>query len=134
MKARAIDPALRATLATMDLARVRRALAHLEGWWSELAKGLDTDLTRGDLTALTRRADALRDSRFFHVVCDEGALARFALECRVVAEVLPEAAEEARVLRAAVEALEARVQEALGALRRTRADLRWAALLKSPGA
>jgi hypothetical protein len=63
------------------------------------------------------------------VTRDEGALLRFALECRVVGEVFPEAAERAAALRARLDRLEGDSSRVLNALRRGRADAGWAELL-----
>jgi hypothetical protein len=74
---------VRGALAARDVDHVARPVAYLERWWKALAD----DLPANQRSALER----LERSRFFRLTHDEGALARFALEARLVALVLDEA-------------------------------------------
>ncbi|MBX3226445.1 MAG: AAA family ATPase [Labilithrix sp.] len=111
----ALPETLRQEVVTLDLARIDRAVAFVETWWSQLS-------ARSDLAALEA-------SKFFVVTREEGALLRFTLEARVIADVFPEAAERVGPMRARIEALEAASSKALVDLRRVRADAAWGEIL-----
>jgi MoxR-like ATPase len=117
-----IPEAIRADVAASDLERIARPVTLLEGWWQSLLAGAEPDAD-----AELRR---LSESRFFHVVRDEGALVRFALEARLLAELLP--GTEVQPLRARIELLDEtslrRVRELLG----RRNDAQWSAILSRP--
>ncbi len=101
-------PELRDALVTEDLARIDRALTQLERW-------------RAALTS----QDAQAIDELLAVVHDEAALIRFALEARLVAEVLPSWADRAeqRITRAT--ALQRALTELCASARRSELDERW---------
>lgn len=125
----AVPPELRADVFGLDVGRIDRALTLLEAWWASLSLGADDAIARGDVATIGRLLEQLSESRFFHVTRDEGALLRFALEGRVVAELFPEAAAQVVELRRRIDALESESSRVLNALRRGRADAGWSELL-----
>ncbi len=125
----ALPGELRAEVVDLDLGRIERALTLLEAWWASLAKDAEGAASSSDVARVGGALARLGESRFFHVTRDEGALLRFALETRVVRDVLPEAAERAAKARARLDALEAESSRVLNALRRGRADAGWTELL-----
>lgn len=120
---------LRASIARADIARVRRAVELLDAWWGHASSGAERLAERGDAAALDAWSARLQEGRFLHVAWEERALARFAIECRVLAEAFPESAAEARALRESVEGIDRRVADTVRRVREARADLRWAELL-----
>jgi len=114
-------------LADLDLARLDRAVTLLESWWNALAPPdeplPDTPDAVGELIR-----EYVRE-RFFHVTIDEAALARFAIEARVAAEVFPSAVGAAEELGARIAKLEATSTERLSELFRRRSDASWSAVL-----
>lgn len=121
---------LRTEIVELDLARIGRAVRLIQDWWRSLAK--QTDL--GTSPSISRLDDAiatLAASKFFHVTRDEGALLRFALESRVVADVFPEATDRVMAMRALIDTVEADSSRVLGALRRERSDVVWSDLFGS---
>lgn len=123
----ALPDDLRKEIVALDLARVERAVSFVEAWWRVLVE--DTGAAAAAPPRVEAALAALAESKFFHVTRDERALLRFALECRVVGDVFPEAAERASALRERIDALEAESSRVLGALRRGRADTAWTELL-----
>ncbi|MCW5835133.1 MAG: hypothetical protein KIS78_22225, partial [Labilithrix sp.] len=123
----ALPDDLRKEIVALDLARVERAVSFVEAWWRVLVE--DTGAAAVAPSRVEAALAALAESKFFHVTRDERALLRFALECRVVGDVFPEAAERASALRERIDALEAESSRVLGALRRGRADTAWTELL-----
>jgi hypothetical protein len=113
----------------LDLGRVERACSLLEEWWAAIGKPADAAASSADIARIGVALASLAESKFFHLTRDEGALLRFALEARVAADVLPEAAERAGALRARLDRLEADSSRVLNALRRGRADAGWTELL-----
>lgn len=109
----ALPAELRDRVVDLDLARIERAVALLERWWAASPKTLE----------------ALAESRFFHVTREEGALLRFALECRVLGDVFASARDRASAVRARIDALETTSSGVLSELRRGRADAAWTELL-----
>ncbi len=118
----ALPNALRAEVVTLDVNRIERAVAFMEGWWKTLHRTIATAETDAALAALLK-------SKFFSVSRDEGSLVRFALEARVVAEVFPESGERIAPLRTRIDSLERASSESLNTLRRGRADAAWNELL-----
>ncbi len=114
-------------LAELDLARLERAVALLEAWWRQLARASEP------LPDSREGVDDVIESyvreRFFHVTVDEAALARYAIEARVVAEVFPGAAAGATEIGRRVARLEAASTERLLALFRRRSDAEWVTVL-----
>lgn len=119
----ALPDALRAEVITLDVARIDRAVTLLESWWKALQKSAAGDPEKA-LAALVK-------SKFFTVTREEGALLRFALEAKVVADVFPEASERITALRTRIDHLERASSEVLNTLRRGRADAAWNELLGS---
>jgi hypothetical protein len=130
----ALPAELRAEIVTLDLGRVERAVSLVQEWWKRLAPVAEAACASHETPELGSALSALAESKFFHVTRDEGALLRFALECRVVAEVFPEAATRAEALRAAIDATESASSSALNALRRGRAEAGWSEVLGAPPA
>jgi MoxR-like ATPase len=128
----ALPDGLRAEIVALDLGRVERAVALVNAWWKSLAKIVEAASASGETPRLGSALTKLADSKFFHVTRDEGALLRFALECRVVGEVFPEADSRAAALRAAIDAMETESSAALNTLRRGRAEAGWSELLTAP--
>ncbi len=111
---------LQAEAAAIDLMRIERATRYLETWWSELCAGEATPAAR---------LERVVKSRFFDVVWDESALARFALEAQLVGEILPGDGERAQLLRGRLVALEAATRRGAHALLRSRTDEAWRAAI-----
>ena len=128
----ALPAELRAEIVTLDLGRVERAVSLMQEWWKRLAPVAEAARASGETPKLGSALSALAESKFFHVTRDEGALLRFALECRVVGDVFPEAATRAAALRAAIDATETESSSALNALRRGRAEAGWSEVLAAP--
>ena len=120
-----LPEALRNQVIDLDLARIGRAVTLVEAWWTSLARPISGG-TSGSAEADLRR---LASSKFFHVTRDEGALLRFALECRVIADVFPEASERVATMRSRIATVEAESAELLNALRRGQSDAAWVDLL-----
>ena len=119
-------------MAAKDAARVERAVEQLERFWGELGPVLERRARRRTRAAADGLEQA-KGSRFFHVTRDEGALARFSLEARLLAETFPGATERAEGLRRRIDALEARSSEVLAGLRRGYADAQWVDVLGRAG-
>ncbi|MDH5676814.1 MAG: hypothetical protein OEZ06_32155, partial [Myxococcales bacterium] len=111
----ALSPEIQSEIASLDLARVERALRLLERYFERHAAP-DAQLT------------ALVESRFLHVAFDEGALARFALEAGVIGRVFPVARGGADALGERVAALETRCRAHIERLHERDASARWAEL------
>lgn len=120
----ALPKELRAQMIALDVDRIDRALGLLEAWWKRLASELPSGKA-----PVGKALEALGSSRFFHVTSDEGALLRFELEARVVAEVFPEAKPRAAEITARAAELGASSGAALQELRRGRSDASWVELL-----
>lgn len=120
-------------VAAKDAARVERAVEQLERFWGELGPVLERAGTSEDARAAADGLEQAKGSRFFHVTRDEGALARFSLEARLLAETFPSATERAEGLRRRIDALEARSSEVLAGLRRGYADAQWVDVLGRAG-
>jgi MoxR-like ATPase len=125
----ALPEELRREIVELDLARIGRAVSLVETWWHALANGADAATTSGAVGRIESALGALAESKFFHVTRDEGALLRFALECRVVGDVFSEAAERVAAMRARIDAVEVESSRVLSALRRRRADAAWTDVL-----
>jgi len=97
-----------------DLERVTRAIGELEEWWWALTGASEVDDAQTG-EAMERLA-LITQSGFLHVLRDEGAAQRFALEARVVGESFPREAARADALLTRIGALTARVREHLMAL------------------
>lgn len=122
----ALPAALRAEVITLDVARIERAVAFMEGWWKKLGQEAASADPEAALALLAK-------SKFFSVTREEGALLRFALEARVVADVFPEAALRITPLRQRIDALERVASDRLNQLRRGHADAAWNDLLGPRG-
>ncbi len=122
---------LRASMGQLDLERIERAVAQLEAFFRPLGDAAKAALETGEVGAVGVALDSLGTSKFFHVTRDEGALLRFSLEARVVAEVFPEVAEGVSGLRGRIAALESESSDLLKNLRAARADHGWKEVLKS---
>jgi hypothetical protein len=105
----------------IDLERIERAVAYLESWWRALSSGT---------LPVHQRLEAVIKSRFFDVIWDEEALARFALEALLVAELLPEHRTDALALDQRITTLDRETRRAAQAMLRSRTDEAWAAALK----
>ncbi len=121
----ALPDDLRKDVVDLDIARIERAVSLVERWWKALAPGT----TPADVREIGFALDAFAHSKFFHVTRDEGALLRFALECRVIGDVFTDAAERVQALRERIDAIEADSARVLVTLRRGRADAAWSDLL-----
>jgi MoxR-like ATPase len=108
----ALSPDRRIRAVELDVARMDRALTVLEGWWARLVAANASPAT-------------LADERFIEVAWDGGALLRFALEARTLADLFPDEAGPAQQILARAEALhEALRAHTMGHLRE-RADAAW---------
>ncbi|WP_394821388.1 AAA family ATPase [Pendulispora albinea] len=124
-----LPAAMREGVIDRDLARIDRALSLLERFWEALRAPTEAACASGEAGALGAALESVRQSGFFHIAHDEGALARFALEARLLGETFPAASERTAALRGRIDALEARSRELLARLRRAHADTRWAGIL-----
>ena len=120
---------LRAPIVELDLARVDRAVSHVEAWWARLAAEAEAAASSGDVARMGTALARLAESKFFHVTRDEGALLRFALESRVLGEIFPEADERIAPLRVRIDSIESSSNQVLKTLRGARADAGWTELL-----
>lgn len=125
----ALPDDLRKEIVELDLARIGRAVSLIEAWWAALSKEAGDAEVSGIVSRIESALATLGESKFFHVTRDEGALLRFALESRVVADLFPEARERVDAMRARIDAIEAESTRMLNALRRGRADAAWTELL-----
>ena len=114
------DP-LRTRLGARDLERVERPLALLERFWARLSEDLPSDAP----PALAK----LSHSGFFTLTSDEAALARFALELRLLE--LLNLGVDTKPLAARIRALEEQSSSAVRAFGRQRADDVWKNVLGS---
>jgi hypothetical protein len=105
-----LDPAEALEVARLDLARTERAVAFLQRWWQELAPAGHAPEASEALGPLLR------------LLRDDAALARFSLEARLVEQLVPAAADEARALRERIDALDATTRAASQALVATQAE------------
>jgi MoxR-like ATPase len=106
---------LREGAVRLDLGRMERALEYLERWWQALAAAAGAG----------EWLEIMVTSRFFHVIWDESALVRFAVEARTVAEVFPDRAAEAAEIRRRADALQSETHRVLLDLFQRRADSAW---------
>lgn len=112
-------------LVAIDRDRVERALGYLERWWEALAAGE---------LGVEERLQRIIKSRFFEILWDESALARFSLELQLTVDVLPRAAEPMAALRARIVALDEVTRRGAEALLRQRSDEAWkAAIARAEG-
>jgi MoxR-like ATPase len=122
----AVPEGLRAELSGLELARIGRALAYLETWWTALVGNVERG---GELD--TTRLETVARSRFLAIAHDDATLTRFSLEARLVGEILPERADEVNAMRARIAQLEASITSAVTALLHARADAKWSEVLGS---
>jgi MoxR-like ATPase len=118
-----LDPSLRQAIGELDLSRVERAVGLLEAWWTR---------SRVDGAAAEDPLRELTKSELFRVLWDQGALARFALEVRLVAELFPEHAARAEALRARMVRLYDETKHAAFGLLRDRTAAAWRRALALP--
>src|SRR5690606_9264636 len=107
-------------LVAIDRDRVERALGYLERWWEALAAGE---------LGVEERLQRIIKSRFFEILWDESALARFSLELQLTVDVLPRAAEPMAALKARIVALDESTRRGAEALLRKRSDEAWKAAI-----
>jgi hypothetical protein len=110
-------------IARIDLARIERAVGYLERWWQQL--------TASEMSVLERLESVVK-SRFFDVLWDDEALARFALEAQLVGDVLVAHASDSQALGLRLEALREQTRRAASALLRERTDEAWQAAMAHP--
>ena len=120
-----LPEALAAEAAERDLGRVARAVDELDRWWWALTRGQE-NVEPG---VATERLSLITKSRFLHILRDEVALQRFALELRVVRESLPRHAKEADPLLLRVQGLATRVRDQVLALAQSAGDHEFARVL-----
>jgi MoxR-like ATPase len=118
-----VPESVRRAAGEADVARIERAVDLLERWWQTLAPKAATE---GDAAG---RLQAIVGSRFLEVVHDEGALLRFSLEARLIAETFEAEAGRAADLRGRIEALRREVRTEIGALARSADDRAWDEIL-----
>ncbi len=97
-------------VARLDLARTERAVDFLQRWWAEL-------VPEGRRPSSSSALEPLLE-----LAWDEAALTRFALEARLVEQLVPSAAEQARALRERIDALDAVTRAASLAMVEARAE------------
>lgn len=100
-----LDPALRERVSVLDLARIRRGVSYLEQWWRSLVPAdprAPTDAER----------ETIRRSKLLDIVWEEATLARFALETRLLEQILPGSSMELRAERERIEGLYAAIRTA----------------------
>jgi hypothetical protein len=107
----AIPVESKAAIIDADIGRIERSVEYLERWFSAVAAASLEDAKR---------------SRFYELLWDESALARFSMEARLVEELLPTAAERTKRLRARIDSLNARAHERGVALLEQASDEVWA--------
>jgi MoxR-like ATPase len=114
-----LEDELRAQVVHADLARVDRALDYLEAWWATVSPADPARPTMKELATLI-------DSKVLGVVFEESALARFALETRLVEELLPQSSPEVETLHGRIEALFERIRKTSLEVAAERSGARWA--------
>jgi MoxR-like ATPase len=115
--AHAMPAATASSVASLDVARIGRFIGFLEKWWVSLSERSDDRLA------------AWTSAGFFHVVRDEQAFARTALECRLVRDVFPEVAGDVDALLARLDALDKQTSDALAEALKSRSDAAWSKTL-----
>ncbi len=111
-----LPAALRDQIATLDLARIERATGYLRRWWSELSDA-------------GPKLDEVVRSQLFQVLWDEAALARFAVEAGLVADLLPEQRDRVMKMIEQLAALQSDTRLGARALLVERTDAAWRAAL-----
>jgi MoxR-like ATPase len=106
----ALPVEVRTRVRDLDVGRAERSVAFLERWWNDLEP---------------RPLDECVDAGAFRVFWDDAALARIAMEARLIEELLPSAGEAARAVRSKVEVLAERVRKRGVTLLEERADATW---------
>jgi MoxR-like ATPase len=121
---RALPVAQQQAIVSSDLARIERALGYLERWWRALSAGLTSAPEQQDA-----QLRAVVASRFFVVTQDEGALARFALEARLLAEMFPEFVSRIEPLREQAQRLASESLAVARSLAHGRSEAAWTGML-----
>ncbi|NUO53583.1 MAG: AAA domain-containing protein [Polyangiaceae bacterium] len=106
----ALPAEVRTRVRDLDVGRAERSVGFLERWWNDL-----------EPKPLAECVDA----GAFRVFWDDAALARIAMEARLVEELLPSAGEAARSVRSKVDALAERVRKRGVTLLEERAEATW---------
>ncbi|HEU5287251.1 MAG TPA: hypothetical protein VFV20_02515, partial [Candidatus Limnocylindria bacterium] len=117
-----IPEPLRGAVLRDDLARIDRAISHLEAWWQALASS-------GSAEAPAEYLEKLVRSRFYRVLLDERAAERFSLEAKLIADLFPDQLPAVSELRGRVDALLSRARDLALDLLRRRSDAAWTATL-----
>lgn len=113
----------RTRIVARDLARIARPVEFLERWWNAIDEG-----ARGKTDPDATLREMVR-SRFFHVTRDESALARFALDARLLVDVFPAA--DVTPLAQRIDELDRRSLARVEELLAKRSESRWGNLLSS---
>ena len=113
-----LDTELQARVVQLDLARIRRGVGYLEAWWQSVAPAAARAPTEAECEAIKR-------SKILDVIWDEAALARFALETRLLEQILVGSSAALEAERGRVEALYEAVRAAGLGWAEQRADDAW---------
>ena len=122
----------RSGILKLDFERIERALGLLERWWDELDAAGARPAPSEEGSRDEQILRGIVRSRFFSVLMDESALVRFLLEVRLLAELFPDHAARAEVLRERLNELGERARRRLIELFRRRGDAAWASLVQAP--
>ncbi|NUP14402.1 MAG: AAA domain-containing protein [Polyangiaceae bacterium] len=106
-----LAPPMKTAIVEADMGRIERALGYLERWFVSVK-----DASLADANA----------SRFFELLWDEATLARFSTEARLVEELLAEAGERAKSLRARIDTLNEQAHQKGVSLLHASSDAIWA--------
>jgi MoxR-like ATPase len=127
----------RSGIVKLDFERIERALGLLERWWDDLDAAGERPAPSEERSREEGASDEqilrrIVRSRFFSVLMDEAALVRFLLEVRLLAELFPDHAARAEVVRERLQDLGERARRRLIELFRRRGDAAWASLVHAP--
>lgn len=109
---------LRSELASMDLGRIERATTYLERWWGDATSDPEVEANMARV-----------QQGVLGVLWDEGALARFSLEAKLLGDLLPDQEGAARALRARLTTLADASRAGAVGLLRAETEQRWARAL-----
>lgn len=121
----------RARTVALDLARIDRALTHLSRWFRDLAHPEPEPADEARAAWSEERLREIVLSRFFDVLLNEEALARFVLEARLLSDLFPDHEPQATAIRARIDDLQEQVRSRVHELVKSRGDAAWAATVRA---
>jgi MoxR-like ATPase/regulator of replication initiation timing len=119
-----LPPDLLQTISRYDFQRILRSVELLERWWFELEIQ-----SNHQEVPLDSRLKTMVNSRFFHIIMDESALVRFAMEAQVIGKIFPQLSDQVDQTLTRIKELEERTTEYVGKLFQDRANHQWEQVL-----